>query len=349
MSNKARSYLLYFGLLLICFILADKAQKREDKRYVFVIALLLGLLMGLRNKSVGYDTKNYYYLFNSINSISAARQQNDPFFYITAYFLMKIDNTPYFPIFVFSMISNFLVIYRLWDFRDISIYKYSVLRYFTIFYFFSFNCMRQFLSIAIAFYGTKYLDSGEYIKYLIIVFVASLFHLAAIVGVVLLFFEIKKWKELDKKQKNFISLYILLIPIYVLGMFYVASGRYERYFDNISFMNFTSVAVKIVIFIAILMFFLGSREYTDDKKIRLVFLYYFIGLMLNLLGSFYQFMERLGYYFYIYATIYTGIIARYRKYILLFRILILIVLLRSFTLNCINNSMGQMPYIFKWE
>lgn len=349
MSNKTRSYLLYFGLLLICFILADKAEKRENKKYVFVIALLLGLVMGLRKNTVGFDTNTYYAMFNGIRSISAARNQNDPFFYICAYLLMKIKNDAYFPIFVFSMISNFLVIYRLWDFRNISSYKYSVLRYFTIFYFFSFNCMRQFLSIAITFYGSKYLDSGDYKKYLVIIFIASLFHIAAIVAVMFFFIEFRKWNELEKKQRNFISAFFLLLPVYIIAMMYFSSGRYERYFNNSTFINFNSVIIKLAIFIVVLFFFLRNREYVNNKRIKLVFIYYFIGLMVNLLGTFYQFMERLGYFFYIYGTVYTGIIAKYKRYIILFRLLILFIVFRSFILNCQNNSMGQMPYLFKWE
>ena len=349
MSNNARSYLIYFGLLFVCFLLADKAQKTENKKYVFYIALLLGLVMGLRNKTVGFDTNTYYKMFNGINSIKAARNQNDPFFYICAYLMMKIKHDPYLPIFVFSMLSNFLTIYRLWDFRDISSYKYSVLRYFTIFYIFSFNCMRQFLSVAVAFYGSKYLDKKDYIKYLIYIFIASLFHLSAIVGVMFLFIEIKKWKELDKKQRNFISAYLLLTPVYIGLMFYLASGRYERYFHNVTFINFSSVLIKTLLFIVVLFFFLRNKEYTNNKKIRLVFLYYFIGVIINFVGTFYQFIERLGYYFYIYATVYTGIIAKYKRYALLFRVIILFIVLRSFILNCQNNAMGQMPFLFKWE
>lgn len=349
MSDRTKTYLLYFGLLFVCFLLADKAKKTNNKKYVFYIALLLGLVMGFRKNTVGFDTINYYNMFKGIRTIRAARNQNDPFFYICAILLMKIIDDPYFPIFVFSMASNFLVVYRLWDFKDISEYKYSILRYFTIFYFFSFNCMRQFLSVAIAFYGTRYLDEGNYKKYLIYVFVASLFHLSAIVGVMFFLVEFKKWKELDKKQKNFISAYFLMLPIYVGLMFYFSSGRYERYFNSSTFVNFNSNIIKLLLFVVVMFFFLRNKEYSKNEKVRFIFIYYFIGIMINLLGTFYKFMERLGYYFYIYGTVYTGTVAKYKRYMLLFRIIILIILFRSFILNLQNNSMGQMPFFFKWD
>lgn len=349
MSYRTRTYVLYFGMMFICFLLADRAQKTNNKKLIFWIALLLGLVMGLRKNTVGFDTKNYYNMFKGIRSIKSAMDQNDPFFYICAYLLMKIKNDAYFPIFVFSMFSNFFVIYRLWDFKDISAYKYSVLRYFTIFYFFSFNCMRQFLSVSIAFYGTRYLDEGNYRKYLIYVFISSLFHLSALVGVMFFLIEFKNWKELDKKQKNFISGFFLLLPIYLFLMLYFSYDRYGRYFKNSTFINFNSNVIKLSLFIVLLFFFLGKKEYAENKRVKSILIYYVIGVFVNLLGTFFQFMERLGYYFYIYCTVYTGVIARYKRYLLLFRVLILFILLRSFILNCNANSMGQVPYLFKWE
>lgn len=351
MDKTTRSYLIYFGTVLICFFLANKAEKRNNKRILFFIALLLSLVSGLRKWTVGIDTQNYYWTFNSIQDLSSCFEYNDPLFYVYSYLLMKINNDAYFPIMVWSIVSNYLVIYRLWDFKNISSYKYSVLRYITIFFLFSFNCMRQFVSIAIVFYATSYVEKGNYKKFLFFVLIASTFHISSLLAAIYVLLEAFNWKKLTRKQKNYISASVLLLPLYALITYYSASGRYERYLMGITMSSFNSLLIKFILLIVVIMFYYSSKKFFADNNRRLIqiFLFYAIGLIGNAFGTFYRFMERTGYYFYIYATVYTGVAANYKRYAWLFRIIILIIILRAFMTNIQTNSMGQMPYLFNWE
>lgn len=350
MDYELRSYLIYFGLMFACFILASQAYKRNNTKLVFLIALLLSLVMGLREKTVGVDTINYYNLFGSIRSISQARKQNDPIFYIIAYLLMKIKDDPYFPIFVFSTAINFLCVYRLWEYREFSSFKYSLLRYVSIFFLFAMNCMRQFLSISIVFWATRYLDKKEYDKYLIFVGIASTIHIASLVGASFIILDSLQWNNLSRKQKNLVNLSILGLPAYYLISRRLASGRYEHYFTNVTITGWQSLIIKVALLVAVILV-----EYNDNKKsdkkyaISMTYVYYFIGLLAIFLGVYYRFMERIGYYFYIYSTVYTGIAAREKKYRLLVRVFILFIVIRAYYLNCYSDSMGQMPYLFNWE
>lgn len=350
MDKETRSYLIYFGLALICFIFGHFAEKHNNKKLVFVIALLLTLVMGLRKNTVGIDTNNYYWMFYGLKSINDARQYSDPLFYVYAYFLMKIVDDPYFVFLVFSAITNFLVIYRLWDYKDISSFKYSVLRYITIFFFFAFNCMRQFLSVAIVFYGTKYVKEGKYGKLLIYVALASTIHIASLVSSFYIIIDRIRKKELTIRQRNFTTIAVLMIPLYFLLTLFLANNRYDRYFANLQVNNLTSTIVKLVIFIIACFFFYSEGKFKKkDYNFSLSLLYYFLGIIFVWIGGFYQFTERIGYYFYIYATVYLGIVANEKRYRMLFRIIILFIVIRSFYLNCSSNSMGQIPYLFNWE
>lgn len=360
MDNTTRSYLIYFGLLIFCFLLASQAEKRNNKKYVFWIALALSFISGFRNKSVGIDTSNYYWIFNALSSFASANKYNDPYFYKLAYLLMKIKHDPYFPIMIFSFVSNFLVVYRLWDFRNYSSYKYSILRYITVFYFFSFNCIRQFLAIAIVFWATKYLEKGEYKKYIIFVGVASFVHLAALTALSFIALEVFKWRNLDVKSRNYVKLSIIFLPVYILVSLFISNSRYDSYLSTTSsFDSYTSIIFKVLLFIAVVVFTLIDHNILDSKEEneqenqrKLSLVYYFIGLLLTSLGYVYAHFERIGYFFYIYATVYLGIAANEKRYRILFRIIILFIVIRSFYLNCSNiahGSMGQMPYLFKWE
>lgn len=356
MSEDLRSYFIYFGLLIFCFVLAARADKTNNKRLIFYIALALSLISGLRKNTVGIDTINYYWQFKNLNSINAAFNHYDRGFYIIAFLLMKIKNDPYFCIFIFSLITNYLVVYRLWEFREISSYKYSILRYITIFYFFSFNCMRQFLSIAIVFYGMRYFEKGDYIKFFIYIIIASTIHISSLIAIIYIILDVFQWRKLSIFQKNSIKISFLLSPIIIFILLNLTKGRYERYFSQIRIVSWTSLALKIILFFVVVIFYYSEkkiRKENDDilhyRKMSLI--YYIIGTVSILLGVFFSHAERIGYYFYIYATVYTGIAANEKRYKYLFRIIIIFIIIRSFYLNCSvqNGSMGQMPYLFNWE
>lgn len=360
MDNKTRSYFIYFGLLLFCFLLASQAEKRNNKKYVFWIALALSFISGFRKRTVGIDTSNYYWMFNALSSFADANKYNDPYFYKLAYLLMKIKHDPYFPIMIFSFVSNFLVIYRLWDFRNYSSYKYAVLRHITLFYFFSFNCIRQFLAIAIVFWSTKYLEKGEYRKYTIYVIAASFIHLASLTALSFLALEIFKWKNLDDHSKNYVKLSFILLPAYIFISLFLSSDRYDTYLStSASLDSYTSIIFKVILFIVVVVFTLidhnifdAKEENEQENQRKLALIYYLIGLLLTSLGYIYAHFERIGYFFYIYATVYLGIAANEKRYRILFRIIIMFIIIRAFYLNCSSiarGSMGQMPYLFRWE
>lgn len=350
MDKTTRSYIIYFGLAIFCFILAGKAEKTNNKKLIFIIALVLSFFSGYRKNTVGIDTNNYYWTFNSLKSLSDCTRYNDSGFYMIAYLLTKIKDDPYFPILIFSIATNFLMVFRLWDFNGLSSYKYAILRYITIFYFFSFNCMRQFLSVSIVFFGTKYIEKGEYGKFLIAVLAGFVVHASALLSISFLFLESYKWKKLTVKQRNLISISILLIPLYVLILMNATKGRYERYFTNISISSYSSLIIKLILLLIVgFVFYNNKNIQRKSRKMWLTFIFYGIGLLGITLGTFYRYMERIGYYFYVYATVYTGIAANYKKYLLLFRMIILFIVIRAFILNCNTNAMGQMPYLFNWE
>lgn len=360
MDNQTRSYFIYFGLLIGCFLLAGRAEKTNNKIYIFIIAFVLSYFSGYRKQTVGIDTQNYYWIFGTLTNLASANKYNDPYFYKIAYILMKIDNDPYFPLLVFAFISNFLVIYRLWDFRKYASYKYAVLRYISVFYFFSFNCVRQFLAIAIVFWATKYLERGNYRKYILIVIAASFIHLAALTAISLVTMDYFKWENLDKTGRNYVKFSILCLPAYLIASMIASRGRIDSYMSFASFVdNYISIIFKIVLFVVVVILTLNEHNVLDTKEQnelenqrRLTLVYYFIGLLITILGYIYAHLERIGYFFYIYSTVYLGIIANEKKYKTLFRIVILIIIIRAFYMNCAgaeHGSMGQMPYLFNWE
>lgn len=354
MDKTLRSYFIYFGILIVCFLLADQAEKRNNKKYIFWIAIILSFFMGFRKKTVGIDANNYYNMFRSVcENISIANRYNDSSFYKIIHYLMTINNDPYFIFLVIATITNFLVIYRLWDFREWSSFKYSFLRYYSLFYAYQSNCMRQFIAMAIVFYATKYLERKDYVRFLVFVAIASLCHIAALTSIGYIALEKIKWGNLDKRSKNFVNASYLLSPVAVALVVYFTSSRAEIYFNSTSSLTtgYLSYALKIILFIIfVFMAFRNHREETfENPNKKMMLIYYFIGMVLTGFGFRFAQFERIGYFYYIYAGVYVGYVANEKYYRTVYRLVVLFIIIRSFYLLCVSNSMGQMPYLFNWE
>ena len=354
MDKTLRSYFIYFGILFVCFFLAEQAEEKNNKKYIFWIAVILSFFMGFRNKTVGIDSKAYYNMFNNVyQNIAIASEYNDPGFYRITRIIMKIRNDPYFVFLVIAIVTNFLVVYRLWDFKELSSFKYSLMRYYTLFYAYQANCMRQFVSMAIVFYGTRYLEKKDYTKFLIFVAIASVCHLAAITSIGYIALEKIRWTDLDKRSKNYINASLLLSPITLVLVLYASSDRTERYFNTASQQTsgYLSYALKIVLFIIFV--YLNYKNYLDDlvkyPNIRMIMIYYSIGMFLTGFGFKYAQFERIGYFYYMYSGVYVGYVANEKYYRTVYRLIIIFIVIRSFYLLCANNSMAQMPYLFNWE
>lgn len=358
MDRETRSYLFYFAAIALTMVFGYLAEKRNNKKYVFLIALMLSLLSGLRKNTVGIDTMNYYWMFDGMESIGDAFDYNDPYFYVVAFIIKRINGDPYLPITVFSFITNFLVVYRLWDFKDISVFRYSVLRYITIFFFFSFNCMRQFLAVAIVFWATRFIDKKNYVMFLILVAIASTMHIASIISYVFVIFDCFNWKELNRNQRFLVATAIMCLPLVYFVSQRLAGERVQTYFNETISNPWLSFVVKVSLILFVVIFVINNGKFypkittylkNSKKEIISPIVFYVFGLLFVMLGNYYQFTERIGYYFYIYGTVYVGMAANGKKYKYLARFIVLFIVIRAFLINCSGNSMGQMPYLFNWE
>src|SRR5699024_10351989 len=116
---------------------------------------------------------------------------------------------------VLAFATNYLIVKSLWHFKDKVNFTLSTFLFFTIYYFQTYNITRQWLAIAIVFFAIKYLFSNKYIKYLLIVLVASTIHSSAIIT--LSFIPLHVWvtRKLSKKYKFFI--FLLLFTMFIFG------------------------------------------------------------------------------------------------------------------------------------
>ena len=156
------SYVIYIGLLLLCWLFAYQADRFDKKGYAWMIVGLLTLCAGLRGPTVGIDTSNYLNLFNLIhNGLFHLAYGLETSFKIIVYLIMRIVPSGRFVLTLFAFITNWCIIMRFWDLRKLSSFSCMVVCYYMAFYFTSLNAIRQFLAIGIVFYCSRYLERKQ--------------------------------------------------------------------------------------------------------------------------------------------------------------------------------------------
>lgn len=357
------SYILYIGVLALCWLLAFMADRKNSKVYVWLTIIVITLFAGLRNYSVGIDTPSYVRKFDLIaeGSLRYAYGLEESFKYICA-FVLAIFRSNTVLLTVLAFITNVCLIWRFWDFRNISSFSCMVSCYYMGFFFMSLNGIRQFCAIAILVYATKYLIRHQHFRYIILVLAASAFHRSALIGSIFLAFELLRWRDLTPRKKVlFISIAAAspVILIYSLG----SLSRYAGYFENVLVNIGLMVPLKLMFFTATVLFVFvlyGRRKHfknwdelnkEDHGNLLLGIICYFAGLCLIFLSYFIPVMNRVGWYFTIYEGFYMGMLVKTKVPLhkLAFVYCIMFILGYGFIDALNNNAQGMMPYKFIWQ
>ena len=316
--------MIYTLCIISVLILSYVADKREQRFPVFLCVLILSLFCGLRGVGTGVDTYNYYHFMLYIRE-SGIYFGSDIGFSIISYFLMGFLDNPYYPLVFFSFITNFLIVYRLWEFRKEASFSLMLLIYMALQYEYVFNIVRQFLAISIIFWGTKYIERGEYIKYTILNIIASTIHTSSLLCFSMLFV---RFGYKTKKKKYRILGFGAAAIFVVVGIYAFSTNvaKYIEYFTTPSTSSIYWMVLLKVICVAIVLFankVLSNDEFSISKNgeavpmQRQISTLYSLGLMLSLMGMFFPFMNRIGFYFIIFEMPFWGqaIRAKTNRYI----------------------------------
>lgn len=357
-----QTYVIYFGVLFASWILALVAERSGSKKPVWLLVIIMSLVSGLRAPSVGLDTQMYTINFELLGDghFGSVYGIEETFKYI-CYYIMKINNDPVFVFMVFSFITNSLIIFRLWDLKNLSSFCISVPCYYMAFFMLSLNVSRQFIAIAIVFYATRYLAKNKYILYIVGVLIAMLFHQSACFALALFAVEIFKWKDFSLNRK---ITFLCVIAISPVAFYFVSSRilRYERYLAESTVDIGIMIILKFVFLLATVLFvflFRGNgnelqRKMRLDNTCRnsviLIVSSYFIGLTLAFSSYFFEILNRASWYFYIFEGAYMGMLVKTKRDIkIIYIVYIAIIIGWGFLTTILDNSQGTVPYGFFWQ
>lgn len=186
-------------------LLGSSRRFRGKNIYLFLMAFLCVLCMGLRSQSVGYDTKLYVRNFLRIGSypnfFSALSNESNsiPVYVLLCRFIYAISNDPQLHIFVEAVLINVGLFFFIK--RTSNDYPFSTFLYFglTLFYF-AMNGARQ--SIAMVFCVNAIIILAENIRSMkgwILYFLAVGIHITSLISVGMIAGIIVYNKKMDKK------------------------------------------------------------------------------------------------------------------------------------------------------
>ena len=349
MFNMIGSILFFIGLLGVCLLLSYRAEKANKIKPLFCVIILLSLVSGLRGTSVGIDTPGYINIFELIASGKSEYVYSiETTFKTICSIIAKVWDKPVALFLICSVITNALIVVRLWDFRDKASITWMVLIYYVMFYFSTMNIMRQMVAVAILFYGTRYIHRRSYLIYLSFVAVAYCFHRSALIGVGFIGIDVLMWKYLSQKQRAIICLSLIALPFvsyYIIGSFV----RYSFYFKvvtvNIGLMLFAKLGLYLISLMDMRKERLKNDLTTSEiYELQTVKIYFFIGIVLTGVGYFFSFMGRVGLPFYIFECVYWGMLVKSAPNKVVYRIVIIFIMMYIFVGSLISDGQGVLPY-----
>ncbi|OAP71941.1 EpsG family protein [Psychrobacter sp. SHUES1] len=266
-------------ILLVFISLWISVEKAAIHRKSFWIPLLiLSVFSGIRNYTVGTDSPNYtkYFRYN-LNPYNFSFNENVEYGYqLFTYILLNLTHNYFWLFFISSLI---VVGCYLVSIRKLSVnYTLSVFIFITLgTYTFFFNGLRQGIAMALIALATPALISKQLIPFLLIVILASSFHISALVL-------LPVYLLLHSKIQNYYKFLISFLTS-MIGSQLVIGYLAE---DNIRYQGYTQESEKsgglvTLGFYSIIMIALQIIKYfykIKNQKFEILLTYYSIGIFL---------------------------------------------------------------------
>ena len=188
-------YIITFGISLLFIYMSEK--KNYCKQLFIILGLLVpSILAGVRDYSVGTDVLLY-----GNGWFERAVQFGVGYAFIN-FIISRFTNNTHVFYFLYELLQLTILYYVLKRYKD----KISITFAFAIYYFcyfnLSLNLLRQIMALLLVLYSYRYVEDKKIIKFIVTIFIATLVHSSAIVGIVLFPIKVavdnKQWKKIFK-------------------------------------------------------------------------------------------------------------------------------------------------------
>lgn len=307
----------YFALIFVkpsynryyisCLSNASTKQTR-NLHFKYIICLILvslffSILGGIRY-DVGTDYMYTYYP-NFYKILAGSKEYSEFGFYLINKFIQLFTTDVTWLFILTSFLYSILILNVIIKYSK-NYFVSMVVLFLSCIYFFSLNNVRQAIAAAILLNGIPYIIEKKFIKFLILILLASIFHYSCVVLIPVYFFINFKF---IKKNYMIIILSIILLskPLSDLLILILSHTKYAYFFNShyangkVTYVNIIYGAILLLISVVILY----KRRLTDNFAWLLLCVQFFNFWMYFL--SFYipvsEMISRIAYYFWIYQII----------------------------------------------
>jgi transmembrane protein EpsG len=277
-------YLINIGLILFWSVLLLKTNISNDKTkklYCAIVAVQWIFISGFRDWSVGADTWNYYRKFQDIkdvpwktivsncwNYLFNELEVKDPGYdFLQKAFQIFSSDYQMWLVFIAIVFTGLMArwIYKYSSMPEISFLIYSVLFY----AFFSITGHRQTLATALIFFlGYEYAKKREFLKFVIVAFIAFMLHKSSIIFII--YFIIA--------NISISSIYVLCVLVVIAGAGFLGKQLYapiallmgfseeQINYDGSSATTYATVLLLLCV-IALCMYPWIKKQRVDNKNL----------------------------------------------------------------------------------
>lgn len=370
------TYGVYVGLLVTMvglLFLASKVHEWQFKAssdvikeysfnfFHFLALLLLTIVVAIRY-DVGTDWNTYNSLFNMYKNnplmTFGSQEMEFGYYYVNKIVIWFGGGAPV----VFGLLALIAWYFSL---KSVSYYLVPLLVFFLFvdeYFFISLNLVRQFTALGIFICSIKFIEKKQFLKFLLCLSFASLFHLSAIILLPLYFLPYKRLYN----QKLWIIVYCITlllanIPIFIelflklfirVTEFIPLLNVYIRYILNAKFGNFRPEIGLGYIFrvvVSLFLLFASKRVIQAEPKTKVYYVLFFIGLIIYNLFYMIPLIVRINHYFIIFRSFILAFTAWFlwkdKSMMWKYGIMGLVILYLALYLFAIHNgSHGSAPY-----
>lgn len=337
-------YIIIFLISISSIFIGENISNKSKFLFYFIAILIPSLLAGGRADFVGTDVRNYVepiqlyantcsnmtdYLNSNVqlvNNVTFSRIEKG--YTLLIYLCSRFDKTLFLNFFITEFLILLLVLIGLYKFKqqnkNFSI-SMGMLIYYLVFYNMSLNMVRQSIAMSFLFLGFVYLIQKEWIKYLVFVVIAILFHRTAIIGMIPLFIyyfltrsnsinnndDVIQNNVVRKTQLHRSIILILILGFFVFNISFLTkilnlvglSELTQGYLINLTYgISWFDLILRIPFIIIFIIFLINSR---NNKYRYFYFVLVILDILLSMLGRMSTYSGRIALYtlmYYIYIT-----------------------------------------------
>lgn len=357
-SNSMNIVLFTALFITICLIALYGSRGNKDSKFIsgipLVIILLYSIPAGFRGLTVGLDTGNYYYLISNINNeFNPQIMRYEVGFRILIKSLMYIFNEPTFVMFSLALITHFFIVISFWKLRENVNFCLLNIGYIVLYYFETFNIMRQWLAISIILYVFVLALKNKYFQAICLVILAALIHKVTIIGILIVAFSYIIDTRTNKKIKYFLLFGIILLIFNATTIFQFLQTNTEVGYLTDRYFSETKIDSGIGVFwyirlSTIILLIIGNKRYLNTANnivLNNIIVLMSLGLLLNTFGYFFDFMDRIGKTYSVFEIYGLAILAVNHKNIVI-RIFVMLIYFALYLKGITSSSQGQFPFYF---